>query len=139
MLSLVLLGTTMAAGRLACARIVARVGVSAVLTACCLLSAASILLAALPVGTFFTVFWLTVLGLAITVSYPTAVACAGDRFPGATPSMYALLNGAAHVGGVAGPAVIGAVAEAMGLRSAMGVVALAPLCLLFAVRQALKR
>ena len=138
-LSLVLLGTTMAAGRLGCARMVARVGVPAVLTACCLLSAASILLAALPVGTSFTVFWLTVLGLAITVSYPTAVACAGDRFPGATPSMYALLNGAAHVGGVAGPALIGAVAEAVGLRPAMGVVALAPLCLLFAVKRALKR
>ena len=134
-----LLGVTMAVGRLVCARLVAKVGVKAMFAACGLVSAFSIGLAALPVSTFFTVFWLTVLGLAITVSYPTIVAYAGDRFPDATASMYALLNGATHVGGVAGPALIGVAADAVGLRPAMGVVALAPLFLLLSLRRTFTR
>ena len=138
-LSLMLLAVTMAVGRLFCAVVVRRVGVVAVFTASALVSALSIGLAALPVSTLFTVVWLTVLGLAITVSYPTVVAYAGDRFPAANASMFALLNATAHIGGVMGPAIIGVTADAVGLRPAMGAVAVAPLLLLLSLRRTFNR
>ena len=114
-LSLVLLGTTMAAGRLGCARMVARVGVP---------RGADRLLPAQrrqhparrPAGGDLLHRLLADRARARhhrQATRPRSPA-PGDRFPGATPSMYALLNGAAHVGGVAGPALIGAVAEAVG-------------------------
>ena len=120
----------MAAGRLAAPAIVRRMGVKFIFIASSSLSAVSILLAALPVGTVFTVFWLTVLGVAISVNYPTLLAYAADRFPRANASMFAILNGAAIGGCIAGPASIGLAAEVFGLRPAMGLLAIAPIALL---------
>ena len=87
----------------------------------------SLLLAALPVGTLFTVFWLGVLGLGISGVYPTLLGYAGDLFPRAGSSIFILMNSAAIFGGVAGPLGIGVAADAFGLRSAMGLLAVAPL------------
>ena len=138
-LTLFFLGLTMAMGRFVCASVASKIGMKNVFTMCGLGSAISIGMAALPVGTYFTVFWLMVLGLMITVSFPTIVAYASDHFPTANTSMFALLNAAAVAGGIVGPSIIGITADVFGLRQSMGMVALAPLLLLFSLRRTVYR
>ncbi len=128
-MGLLLFGTTMAVGRLAVSALVPRWGVERFFTVGGLTCAASLVLAALPVGTAFTVFWLMVLGLGISGSFPTLLGHAGDRFPQAGASMFAVLSGASLFGGVIAPMSIGLAADAFGLRPAMGLLAAAPLLL----------
>lgn len=126
-IGLLLFAATMAAGRLSVLVLVRRWGVQRFFVAAGLLCVCSLLLAALPVGTGFSVFWLAVLGLGLAGIYPTMLGYTGDRFPRAGPPMFALLNGANILGGVIGPVSVGLAADAAGLRPAMGLLAFAPL------------
>ena len=124
---LLLFGVVMAAGRFSVSTLVRRLGTRFIFAAGGALCMVSLPLAALPVGTAFTVFWLAALGLGISGIFPAMLGCAGDRFPRGSASMYAVLVCAAILGCVAGPMSIGLAADALGLRPAMGLLAITPL------------
>jgi len=63
-------------------------------------------------------------GVAVGVVLATSLALAGDRYPGNAGSLFGLLLTMAQVGGIVLPPLIGVVAEAIGLRLAMSLVAL---------------
>ena len=132
-LGLLCFALTMVVGRLAATVMVRRIGVKQVFVASGLVSALSVVLAALPIGTFFTLFWLTLLGLGVSGIFPTVLGYAGDRFPRANASLFAVLNSSAILGSVIAPAGVGLAADLVGLRPAMALLAIAPLCFLAAV------
>ena len=118
---------TMVCGRLTVPALVRRWGVKWIFVGGGLLSAISVAMAALPWGIYSTVFWLTLLGLAVSGLFPTAVGYAGDRFPTANASLFAVINSSAILGSVAAPAAVGVVADYLGLRPALASLALAAL------------
>ena len=126
-IGLLLFAVALSVGRVVVFSLVHKWGAKPYFAVAGLVCVLSLLLAALPVGTLFTVFWLGVLGLGISGVYPTLLGYAGDLFPRAGSSMFILINSAAIFGGVAGPLGIGVAADAFGLRSAMGLLAVAPL------------
>ena len=131
--ALLLFGLTNALGRLLTSAIVVRWGSRTVFGFGGVLCALSLLMAALPMGTAFTIFWLSVLGFGVAGFWPTILGCAGDRYAQAGASMFSLLTAAGILGGAVGPMAIGLVAETYGLRVAMALLAVAPvtvLCLL---------
>ncbi len=99
----------------------------------------SLLLAAIPAPVFFTVGCLAVLGLGISGFWPTILACAGDCFPNAGASMYSTLAALGNFGGVAGPLMIGLVADRWSLRAGMAFLALAPAIAIFLLFYLLSR
>ena len=117
-----------------------KLGLRGLFIAGTVLSAVSLLLAALPVSSAFTIFWLSVLGFGIASLWPTILGAAGDRFPQAGASMFSLLATCGNFGGVVGPILVGAVAEAGSLYTAMGLRGIVPLgalaCILLLVRPA---
>ncbi|MCG3178718.1 MAG: hypothetical protein BIFFINMI_01047 [Phycisphaerae bacterium] len=127
-LVLILFGVTMAAGRLSCSFLVDRLGPRRMFLGGGAICAVSLLLASLPVGTGFTVFWLAVLGFGVAGFWPTILGCAGDRFPRAGASLYSVLSAAGNLSGVAAPVAMGFAGEAWGLPAAMRLLILAPLC-----------
>ena len=68
-----------------------------------------------------------VLGFGVGPFWPTILACAGDRFPQAGASMYAVLSAAGGLGCAVGPLVIGLVGSHHGLPAGMLALAAAPL------------
>ena len=97
------------------------------------LCAVSLILAALPVSPLFTIFWLSLLGFGVAAMWPTILGTAGDKYPNGGASMYGLLAAAGNFGGVAGPVLVGVVADAGAPHAAMGVLAIAPLVALATV------
>jgi len=132
-LGLLIFSVTLAAGRLSGSAIVHKLGVRRLFGGAMVLAAGALLLAALPVGPVFTIVWLGVLAFVIASVWPTILACAGDQFPQAGASMFSLLASVGNFGGVAGPALVGAIAEVGGLHAAMGALAAAPLAALACV------
>lgn len=133
-LGLVLFGVTMSISRLSTSALGHRLGVRRLFSICSIISAVSLLMAALPVATWWTVGWLAVLGLGIGGCWPMIQATAGDRYPAAGASMFSLLSAAGNIGGVVGPWSIGLVSvilglpsDSRGLRAAMALLAVTPL------------
>lgn len=126
-LGLLIFGLTMSVGRLLYTWLSHHITPRQFFTAGGAVAAAGLLLASLPGPTVFTVACLAALGLGIAGFWATILAVAGDRFPKAGASMYSLLGAAGNSGGVAGPLLIGIIAEAWGLRAAMALLALAPM------------
>ena len=83
-------------------------------------------------------FWLTLLGLAVSGLFPTVVGYAGDRFPAATASLFAVINSSAILGSVVAPTLVGLVADYLGLRPAMASLAVAALLFLTIMSRLLK-
>ncbi len=105
------------AGRLALSRYVDRdkAGAMAVGAAAC---AACVLLLVLSSGALLAVTpFLT--GTAIALLVPTGLALGGERFPANTGMVFGVMLTAAQVGATVLPALVGVVAEAAGLRTAM--------------------
>ena len=63
------------------------------------------------------------IGVSIAVIVPTALAFAGDRYPGSAGALFGLLLTLAQVGGIVLPAVIGFAAERTGMRAGLSVLA----------------
>jgi len=126
-LGLMFFGATMAVGRLGASALVHRLGVKRLFAAEGILCSASLLLAAMPVGAWFSLCWLTVLGFCVACFWPTALAWAGDQFPRAGASMFSLLSAAGAFGGVAAPVAIGVIADRLSLNVAIALLAAAPL------------
>ena len=137
-LGLLFFALIMVCGRLTVPALVRRWGVRSVFFGGGLLSAISVVMAALPWGIYSTVFWLTLLGLAVSGLFPTVVGYAGDRFPAANTSLFAVINSSAILGSVAAPALVGLAADYLGLRPAMASLAVAALLFLAIMSRLLK-
>jgi MFS family permease len=136
---LILFGSAMLVGRLGVAAVVDRLGPRLVLVAAGLICAAGLLLAALPLGAAWSVCWLTVMGLGVGAFWPTIIGCAGDRYPQAGASMFSLLSASGNFAGIAGPMIVGAVADVHGLQAGMAVLAVAPILVAAIMLGLLKR
>jgi len=132
-LGMLIFAAAMAAGRLSGSAVVHKLGVKGLFTATTVLCAASLLLASLPLGSAYTIFWLSVLAFAVASLWPTILGCAGDCFPQAGASMFSLLATCGNFAGVVGPIFVGAVAQARGLYLAMALLTVAPLAALACV------
>ena len=129
-LGLLLLGAMMALGRLGNSFLARHAGPKPLVLAGAAITGVSLVLAALPAPTFFTVACLAVLGLGVSGLWPSVLSLAGNRFPQAGATMYSVLQTAGNVGGLVGPLAIGLIAQRAGLRVAMGLLALAPATML---------
>jgi len=125
-LGLLLLGLMMAVGRLGNSWLARRAPPQRLIAAGATLSVMSLVLAALPAGTSFTIGCLGMLGLSVSGMWPSLLSLAGNRFPEAGASMYSLLSTSGNLGGLVGPLAIGLVAQGSGLRVGMATLALAP-------------
>ena len=127
-LALIPFGVSMALGRLSASAIVQRLGARRLFAGAGVVCAVSILMAALPVGTGFSMFWLTVVGFGVAAFWPTLLACAGEHYPQAGATMFSLLAAAGMLGGVVGTAAVGFVAElpSLDLHAGMATMAVAP-------------
>lgn len=126
-LGMLVFAAALAGGRLSGSWVIHKLGVRGLFIAGTVLSAVSLLLAALPVSSAFTIFWLSVLAFGVASLWPTILGAAGDRFPQAGASMFSLLMTCGNFGGVVGPILVGAVAEAGSLYAAMGLLGIVPL------------
>jgi MFS family permease len=124
---LMIFGLIMAVGRISTGVVVQRWGAKRFFFGAGLVCSTSLVLMAFPMGTGGTIFLMSVLGLGISGVFPTILGYAGDRFPQAGASMFALLVCVAIVGGLLSPLGVGVAADAFGLRPAMGLLAVAPL------------
>ena len=124
-LGLILLAATMGVGRLSCSGLIQRFGARKLFVVGGVAATFSLLLAALPIGMLPTILALSVLGFAISGFWPTILARAGDRFPNAGASMYAMLTAAGCFGGVVSPSFMGVVADTFNLRVAFALLAVA--------------
>ena len=130
-LGLLLFGVAMTVSRLSGSALATRLGAGRLFTMGSVICAGSLLLAALPVGTLWTVACLTLLGLGVAIYWPMIMSVAGDRYPQGGASMYSLLAMAGNLGGIVGPLMIGLVSERAGPRLAMLAVAAGPIVILF--------
>jgi MFS family permease len=125
-LGLLAFGATMALGRLLSSWLSHHISPKQFFLIGGLICVISLLLAAIPAPVYFTAGCLAVLGLGISGFWPTILACAGDCFPTAGASMFSTLAALGNFGGVAGPLMIGLVADHWSLRAGMAFLALAP-------------
>jgi predicted MFS family arabinose efflux permease len=128
-LSLLLFGVMIVIGRLGASMLAHRLGAMrliAMATGAC----AALLLTASVAGVIGAsaaiIAALSLLGLGVSVVWPTTLGSAGDRFPQAGATMYALLSAAGNTGCVVGPYVIGVVADRWSLSAGMAVLAVGP-------------
>jgi predicted MFS family arabinose efflux permease len=129
-LGLLLLGTMMALGRLGNSVLARHANPRWLVAGGAALALVSLVLAAVPAGTFFSLACLGLLGLGISGVWPSLLSLAGNRFPDSGAAMYSLLSASGNLGGLVGPLSIGLVAQAGGLRLAMATLALAPAMIL---------
>ena len=129
-LGLLLLGAMMAVGRLGNSYLARHASPKALLVAGAALSAAGLVLSAVPAPAWFTVACLAMLGLGVSGIWPSVLSLAGNRFPQAGATMYSMLQTSGNVGGLVGPLAIGLIAQGAGLRVAMGLLALCPAAIL---------
>lgn len=129
-LGLLVLGVMMALGRLGNSWLGRHATPQRLIAAGATLCVASLLVAALPGGAFVTVGSLGLLGLGVSGIWPSLLSLAGNRFPQAGASMYAMLQTSGNVGGLVGPLAIGLIAQVSCLPLAMASLALAPMMVL---------
>ncbi len=129
-LGLLLLGLTMAAGRLGNSFVARHTNPRWLVSGGAAVSLIGLLLAALPSGPLPSIASLGLLGLGISGVWPSLLSLAGNRFPEAGATMYSLLSASGNLGGLVGPLTIGLVAQVAGLRLAMAALASAPAAIL---------
>jgi MFS family permease len=71
-----------------------------------------------------------VVGLALSAVVPVALSVAGDMFPGRAGGASAVVTTLGYAGFLLGPVLVGAAAELLSLRVALGVVAIAGVLIL---------
>jgi fucose permease len=84
----------------------------AVLVLLLVVARAPVLLAVIPFA----------IGMAMALVMPTALALAGDRYPGNPGTLFGMLLTLAQIGGIVLPASIGWIADAAGARAGMSLI-----------------
>lgn len=116
---------SMAVGRLVCAGVVGRFGNGATLRAAGLLSAGGMALALATTEPVLVVSGFLVVGLSLSAVFPVALSVAGGLFPDRAGGAGSVVTTLGYGGFLFGPILVGAAAELLGLRLALGVVVLA--------------
>jgi MFS family permease len=127
----------MAVGRLGTAFVVRRLGNRRTLLGAGLLAAGGMALALVTREPLLVVAGFLVVGLALSAVVPIAFSVAGDLAPGRAGAAISVVTTLGYGGFLLGPVIVGGLAEAVGLRTALGIIAVAGL-LIFALSSRLK-
>jgi MFS family permease len=117
----------MAAGRLGAAWVIARFGNRATLLGAGLLAAGGMALALATREPLLVVAGFLVVGLALSAVVPIAFSVAGDLAPERAGGAISVVTTLGYGGFLLGPVLVGGLAEIVGLRAALGVIAVAGL------------
>ncbi|MDQ3436348.1 MAG: MFS transporter, partial [Actinomycetota bacterium] len=115
----------MALGRLASGWIVGRVGNRRTLLGSGLLAAGGMLLALATTSPALVVGGFVLVGLALAAVAPLAFSVAGALVPERAGSAVSVVTTFGYGGFLLGPPLVGGLAEAIGLRAALGIIAVA--------------
>jgi MFS family permease len=121
---------SMAVGRLISAGVISRFGNRTTLRAAGLLATGGMALALATTEPILVVLGFLVVGLALSAVVPVALSVAGDMFPGRAGGASAVVTTLGYGGFLLGPVLVGAAAELLSLRVALGVVAIAGVLIL---------
>lgn len=109
----------MALGRLSGDRLNARIGAAALMRGCGLLAAAGLCLSLLSRQPATVIAGFALFGAGLSCSFPLLLSAAGEVDPDRPASGIARVAGSGYVGLLAGPPLIGGLAEVVGLRWAL--------------------
>lgn len=115
----------MTAGRLGAAWTVARFGNRRTLLGAGLLAAVGMTLALVTLQPILVVVGFLVVGLALSAVVPVAFSVAGDLAPGRAGGAISVVTTLGYGGFLLGPVLVGGLAEILGLRVALGTIAVA--------------
>lgn len=115
---------SMAVGRLGAAFVIGRLGNRRTLLGAGLLTAGGMALALATREPALVVAGFLVVGLALSAVVPIAFSVAGDLAPGKAGAAISVLTTLGYGGFLLGPVIVGGLAEVLGLRIALGVIAL---------------
>ena len=115
----------MAIGRLGAAWTVALVGNRRTLLGVGLLTAVGMALALATLEPILVVVGFLVVGLALSATVPVAFSVAGDLAPGRAGGAISVVTTLGYGGFLIGPVLVGGLAEILGLRVALGTIAVA--------------
>ena len=116
---------SMAAGRLVSAGTIGRFGNRPTLGAAGLLTTGGMALALATTEPILVVVGFLVVGLSLSAVLPVALSVAGGMFPGRAGGASSVVTTVGYGGFLSGPILVGAAAELLGFRLALGVVVLA--------------
>jgi MFS family permease len=116
--------TAMVTGRVTSARIVALIGRRRLLTTAGLVAASGVVLALATTYPPLILAGLLIAGLALAGVVPADFSLAGDLAPGRAGTVSSFVTTTGYVGASIGPALIGGLAELVGLRIALGAIIL---------------
>jgi MFS family permease len=128
---------SMAVGRLGAAFVIGRLGNRRTLLGAGLLTAAGMTLALATREPLLVVAGFLVVGLALSAVVPIAFSVAGDLAPGHAGAAISVITTLGYGGFLLGPVIVGGLAEVVGLRVALGIIAVSGL-LIFALALRLK-
>lgn len=115
----------MATGRLISAAVISRVGNGATVRAAGLLAAVGMALALATTQPTLVVCGFLVVGLSLSAVVPVALSVAGDMFPDRAGGASSVVTTVGYGGFLLGPILVGAAADLLSLRLALGVVVFA--------------
>jgi len=121
---------SMAVGRLLASGMTRRVSPMRLLLAATSLGLCSLAAAVLSNSGASAAVGFCALGLAVGPLWPTVLAYTAEHVPHGGATLFSILAGVGNGGGVIGPVAVGLVADRLGLRGGMGIVALAAIALL---------
>jgi MFS family permease len=127
----------MAVGRLGAAFVIGRLGNRRTLQGAGLLAAGGMTLALATREPLLVVAGFLVVGLALSAVVPIAFSVAGDLAPERAGEAISVVTTLGYGGFLVGPVIVGGLAEVLGLRTALGIIAMAGL-LIFALSLRLK-
>src|SRR3712207_4307747 len=127
----------MAVGRLGAAFVIGRPGNRRTLQGAGLLAAGGMILALVTREPLLVVAGFLVVGLALSAVVPIAFSVAGGLAPERAGGAISVVTTLGYGGFLVGPVIVGGLAEVLGLRAALGIIAIAGL-LIFALSLRLK-
>ena len=127
----------MAVGRLGAAFVIGRLGNRRTLQGAGLLAAGGMILALVTREPLLVVAGFLVVGLALSAVVPIAFSVAGDLEPERAGGAISVVTTLGYGGFLVGPVIVGGLAEVLGLRAALGIIAIAGL-LIFVLSLRLK-
>jgi MFS family permease len=120
----------MAVGRLGAALVIGRFGNSRTLSGAGLLTAGGMALALATREPLLVVAGFLVVGLALSAVVPIAFSAAGDLAPERAGAAISVVTTLGYGGFLLGPVIVGGLAEVIGLRAALGIIAVSGLLIL---------
>ena len=127
----------MAVGRLGAALVIARLGNRRTIMGAGLLAAGGMTLALATREPLLVVAGFLVVGLALSAVVPIAFSVAGDIAPERAGAAISVVTTLGYGGFLLGPVIVGGLAEVIGLRAALGIIAVSGL-LIFTLALRLK-